>query len=455
MRALLQRVTGASVEADRQVIGSIDRGLVTLLGVAAGDGPDDVRYLADKILHLRIFEDEHGKFQHSLLDTGGGCLLVSQFTLLANTRRGRRPDFLGRRRARGGRPAGEGRGRASPRRGRARGGGPVRRADGGPARERRAGDDPPRLTRARMKGGAATSAAAPVPLVDEFLERLRVEDGSSALTIAAYRRDLARLVGFPPDAAADARDRAARRPGRPPRGAPPGRPEPAHARPRAGRDARPLPVRPEGRAPPREPGRAARDAAAPAAAPASALEAGRDAPWWSLRGRRRSPRLAGPRDAGAPLRVGACAPPSSSGSGPRTWTSRPSSWSAAASATGSGWSRSGTPPAAPSPRTWSGRARASSGAPTPGVLFVNARGQALGRQGLWRIVRARARGAGLRGGFPHALRHSFASHLLEGGADLRSVQALLGHADIGTTEIYTHLPTDAVRRLYRTFHPRA
>ena len=95
MRALLQRVTGASVEADRQVIASIDRGLVTLLGVAAGDGPDDVRYLADKILHLRIFDDERGRFQHSLLDTGGSCLLVSQFTLLAHTRRGRRPDFLG------------------------------------------------------------------------------------------------------------------------------------------------------------------------------------------------------------------------------------------------------------------------------------------------------------------------------------------------------------------------
>src|SRR6185436_16869432 len=91
----------------------------------------------------------------------------------------------------------------------------------------------------------------------------------------------------------------------------------------------------------------------------------------------------------------------------------------------------------------------------PGVLFVNSRGRRMDRQALWRIVRTRARAAGLRGGFPHALRHSFASHLLEGGADLRSVQALLGHADIGTTEIYTHLPTDAVRRLYRTFHPRA
>ena len=95
MRALLQRVTEASVEADDQVIGSIDRGVVTLLGVAAGDGPEDSRYLADRILHLRIFDDDQGKLNHSLVSTGGACLLVSQFTLLANTRRGRRPDFLG------------------------------------------------------------------------------------------------------------------------------------------------------------------------------------------------------------------------------------------------------------------------------------------------------------------------------------------------------------------------
>ncbi len=94
MRALLQRVIEASVEADAQVIGRIDRGVVTLLGVARGDGPEDSRYLSEKILHLRIFDDERGKLNHSLLATGGACLLVSQFTLLADTGRGRRPDFL-------------------------------------------------------------------------------------------------------------------------------------------------------------------------------------------------------------------------------------------------------------------------------------------------------------------------------------------------------------------------
>ena len=91
----------------------------------------------------------------------------------------------------------------------------------------------------------------------------------------------------------------------------------------------------------------------------------------------------------------------------------------------------------------------------PGVLFLNHRGRPLSRQGLWAIVRRYARRTGVPRAFPHALRHSFASHLLEGGADLRSVQALLGHADIGTTEVYTHLPSEAVRRMYRRFHPRA
>jgi integrase/recombinase XerD len=91
-----------------------------------------------------------------------------------------------------------------------------------------------------------------------------------------------------------------------------------------------------------------------------------------------------------------------------------------------------------------------------GHLFVNPRGGALSRQSLWTLVRRAATAAGLgRRVSPHVLRHSFASHLLEGGADLRSVQAMLGHADISTTQIYTHLPSAALKRMYRAFHPRA
>lgn len=91
-----------------------------------------------------------------------------------------------------------------------------------------------------------------------------------------------------------------------------------------------------------------------------------------------------------------------------------------------------------------------------GRLFVNPRGRALSRQSLWAIVRRAAARAGLPNGVsPHMLRHSFASHLLEGGADLRAVQAMLGHADIATTQIYTHLPSAALKRMYREFHPRA
>jgi integrase/recombinase XerD len=91
-----------------------------------------------------------------------------------------------------------------------------------------------------------------------------------------------------------------------------------------------------------------------------------------------------------------------------------------------------------------------------GRLFVNPRGGPLSRQSLWTLVRRAAATAGLpRRVSPHVLRHSFASHLLQGGADLRSVQAMLGHADISTTQIYTHLPTSALTRMYRQFHPRA
>jgi integrase/recombinase XerD len=90
------------------------------------------------------------------------------------------------------------------------------------------------------------------------------------------------------------------------------------------------------------------------------------------------------------------------------------------------------------------------------LLFPSPRGGALTRQGFWKIIRTYARAAGIRGNVhPHQLRHSFATHLLRGGADLRSVQTLLGHADIATTEIYTHVTFDHVLAEYKKSHPRA
>jgi integrase/recombinase XerD len=90
------------------------------------------------------------------------------------------------------------------------------------------------------------------------------------------------------------------------------------------------------------------------------------------------------------------------------------------------------------------------------ALFPSPRGGPLTRQGYWKIVARYARGIGLRGAvYPHQLRHSFATHLLTGGADLRSVQTMLGHASITTTEIYTHVSGDHVRNAHRRSHPRA
>ena len=95
MKALLQRVTSASVSIDGEPVGSIGRGLVVLVGVAVGDTEKDVDYLLQKTVSLRIFSDGAGKFNLSALDIKGELLLVSQFTLLADTRRGRRPSFTG------------------------------------------------------------------------------------------------------------------------------------------------------------------------------------------------------------------------------------------------------------------------------------------------------------------------------------------------------------------------
>jgi len=95
MKALLQRVSKASVSVAGEEVGRIGKGLVVFLGVADGDTEKDAQYLIQKIINLRIFADAAEKFNLSALDIGGELLLVSQFTLLADTRKGRRPSFIG------------------------------------------------------------------------------------------------------------------------------------------------------------------------------------------------------------------------------------------------------------------------------------------------------------------------------------------------------------------------
>lgn len=93
MRALIQRVSTASVEVEGKIVGKSGPGLLVLLGVGQGDGEAEALLLADKTVGLRIFSDEAGRFNHSLLDVGGSVLVVSQFTLYADLQRGRRPGF--------------------------------------------------------------------------------------------------------------------------------------------------------------------------------------------------------------------------------------------------------------------------------------------------------------------------------------------------------------------------
>lgn len=94
MRAVIQRVEKASVSVEGEIKGQIGTGFLALIGVEEGDGDADFRYIADKVPNLRVFEDEQGKMNRSLLDVGGEVLAVSQFTLLGDARGGRRPSFI-------------------------------------------------------------------------------------------------------------------------------------------------------------------------------------------------------------------------------------------------------------------------------------------------------------------------------------------------------------------------
>ena len=93
MRAVVQRVTSASVAIEEQIVGRIGPGLVVFVGVAAGDGPADIEYTAGKIRDLRIFPDTEGRMNRSIVEVGGSVLIVSEFTLLGDARKGRRPAF--------------------------------------------------------------------------------------------------------------------------------------------------------------------------------------------------------------------------------------------------------------------------------------------------------------------------------------------------------------------------
>jgi len=98
VRAVVQKVTRGEVRVDGEVVGAIGKGFVVLVGIAEDDTEEDIAYMADKLVNLRVFEDEEGKMNLSLLDVGGEMLLVSQFTLMGDVRKGRRPSFTSAKR---------------------------------------------------------------------------------------------------------------------------------------------------------------------------------------------------------------------------------------------------------------------------------------------------------------------------------------------------------------------
>src|SRR5699024_5548577 len=94
MKVIIQRTSGANVTVENKTIGTIDEGLVALVGVTESDTEKDVEVIVDKLVHLRIFEDYQGKMNHALMDIGGSLLSISQFTLYADVKKGRRPSFI-------------------------------------------------------------------------------------------------------------------------------------------------------------------------------------------------------------------------------------------------------------------------------------------------------------------------------------------------------------------------
>jgi len=94
MKVVVQRVSSAAVTVDNKIVGKIGQGLLLLIGIAESDQPGDIDFVADKCVNLRIFEDDQGKMNRSLVDVGGSVLCISQFTLLGDTRKGRRPSFI-------------------------------------------------------------------------------------------------------------------------------------------------------------------------------------------------------------------------------------------------------------------------------------------------------------------------------------------------------------------------
>ena len=112
MRLVIQRVARATCRVDGEITGEISQGLLVLVGVAAGDEPDESQRMAAKTAELRIFNDEQGRFERSLTDVGGGALVISEFTLIADVRKGRRPSFNGAARPSDARPVYEAYGKA-------------------------------------------------------------------------------------------------------------------------------------------------------------------------------------------------------------------------------------------------------------------------------------------------------------------------------------------------------